>query len=227
MCAVDAKRTTWALSHACACHQMWTIEKMWRVRCAVHCFPCFSHMLKLLSRTTHTTEEATVYVYDLDVFCWNSLVERITRSTSQENCAKKRLLERHPGQSSYLIKNGRNSSVKPDNHILWVVPGVLATDHQTRALGDRMQTRDLSDHEFKVEPDSQEWLQPFTEGLTGRLWSSTDVSSPVHVELPPPALLLSAHPPAKLTSYKSGGKHSLLKLFPKTRWFWDPVRIKV
>ena len=26
----------WALSHACACHQMWINEKMWRVKCAVH-----------------------------------------------------------------------------------------------------------------------------------------------------------------------------------------------
>ena len=55
---------------------------------------------------------------------------------------------------------------KSDNHIPVVIPGGQATDHQTRALGDRKQTRAVGDHELKVETDLPGRLQPFREGIT-------------------------------------------------------------
>ena len=109
---------------------------------------------------------------------------------------------------------GETSSVKPTTTFLGVVPGVQATVHQTKALGDRNQTQAVGDHERSVETKLPEWLQPPTEGLTMRFSSSTDVS-PADVEIPPPALPRSAHPPAKPTSNKSGGKHILFTHFPK------------
>ena len=42
--------------------------------------------------------------------------------------------------------------------------GVQATDHQTRGLDDRKQTRGVGDHEAQVETELPEWLLPFTEG---------------------------------------------------------------
>ena len=56
-----------------------------------------------------------------------------------------------------------NIECKTDNHVPLFVPSVQATDHQTRALGDRKQTQAVGDHELKVETGLPEWLQPFTE----------------------------------------------------------------
>ena len=69
--------------------------------------------------------------------------------------------ERHPGQPSYLIKNGRNIECKTDNHIPLVVPSAQASEHQTKALEERKRTPAVGDHELKVETLSPEWLQPF------------------------------------------------------------------
>ena len=68
-------------------------------------------------------------------------------------------------------------------------PKLWTTGKQRRAVGD---------HELRVETELPESLQPLTEGLTRGSSSSTDVS-PADVAIPPPALLFSAHPPAKLT----------------------------
>ena len=120
--------------------------------------------------------------------------------------------ELHPGQPSYLIKNGRNFECKTDNHIPLVVPGVQAAVHQTRALGDRRQTRAVGDHERQAEIDLPEWLQPFTKGLTVESSSSTDVSQ-ADVEMPPPAPPPSAHPPAKQASNESTEKAQFIHSF--------------
>ena len=89
-----------------------------------------------------------------------------------------------------------------DNHILLLVPGVQASDHQPKTLNDRKKKRVVADHE------------PHVEGLTRRSSSSTDVS-PADMAIPPPALLPSAHPPGKPTSNKSGGKHNYFIHFSK------------
>ena len=63
-----------------------------------------------------------------------------------------------------------------DNHILLVVPGVEAIEHQTKALDDLKRTPAVGDHEQRVATDLPESLQPFTEGLTRVSSSSTHVS---------------------------------------------------
>ena len=98
-----------------------------------------------------------------------------------------------------------------------MVPGVQATEHETEALGARKLAQAVGDHERRVETELPKWLQPFTEGWTRGSSCSTDVS-PADVAIPPPAIHPSAHPPAKLTSNNSGGKHNLFTYFPK-----DPI----
>ena len=63
---------------------------------------------------------------------------------------------------------------KTNNHIPLVVPDVQAIDHQIRALGDPKQIRSMDD-QLQVETDSQEPLQPVTEGFTTRSSRSTNV----------------------------------------------------
>ena len=41
-----------------------------------------------------------------------------------------------------------------------VVPGVQATEHQIKALGDQKQTQIVGDHERRVETELPPWLQP-------------------------------------------------------------------
>ena len=53
--------------------------------------------------------------------------------------------------------------------------------------------------------------------IHGRIFSSSTDGSPADVAITPPALLLSAHPPPKLTSNKAGGEHNLFTHFPKDR----------
>ena len=115
--------------------------------------------------------------------------------------------EWHPGQPSYLIKNGRNIGCRTDNHMLLVVPSVKAADHKTKALCDRKQTRIVGDHELREETEFLEGLQPFTEGLTKGSSSSTDLSSVV--EIPP------AHTSSKPTLNNSGRKHNVITHFSK------------
>ena len=76
-----------------------------------------------------------------------------------------------------IVKNGRNIEGKTENHIPVVIPGVQATDHQSRALGDRKQTRAVGDQDLKVETVSPGRLQPFTEGKTTASKSSSRTSS--------------------------------------------------
>ena len=85
---------------------------------------------------------------------------------------------------------------------------------QTNALDDRKPAQRVVDHEGRVETGLPEWLQPFTERLTGESSSSTDVS-PADVAIPPPAIPPSAHPPAKLTSNRAGGKAQCIHSYPK------------
>ena len=63
--------------------------------------------------TTHTTEEATVHVCDLDMFVQVQLMKEITpRYCRMVICTKKTItrIEWHPGQPSYLVKNDRSNN---------------------------------------------------------------------------------------------------------------------
>ena len=106
----------------------------------------------------------------------------------------------YPGRPSYLLKNGRDIDCETDNHI--------ATEHQTKALGDRKPAQAVGDHERRVETDLPDWLQPFTKGLTSGSSSSTDVS-PADESIPLPAIPPSARPSAKPNSFKSGRERHL------------------
>ena len=95
--------------------------------------------------TTHTTEEATVCVCDLDMFVHIQLLKESPAvlplgKLCEENAYS---YEGHPGQQSYLIKNGKK---------IKVVASVQATGHQTKALGDWKQTRAV-DHEQQMETE--------------------------------------------------------------------------
>ena len=70
------------------------------------------------------------------------------------------------GSQSCLIKNGKNIECNIDNNTPLVFPGAQATEHQTKALGERKRTPAVGDHAEWVETEKPEWLQPFTEGLT-------------------------------------------------------------
>ena len=112
-----------------------------------------------------------------------------------------------------------------------VVPGVQATEHQTKALSDWKRPA-VRHRERRVETELPEWLRTFTEGLAKGSLSSTDVS-PADVERPPPTLPPSTHPPAKPTSNRAGEKHNLLTHFPRdqtcevcrhTKVTWAPCK---
>ena len=91
--------------------------------------------------TTHTAEEVTVYVCDLYMIIQVQLLKEAPRyfSLGKMRAESGYSCEWHPGQLSYLIKDGRNIECKTDNHISLLVPGVQATVHQTKAVGDRKQ----------------------------------------------------------------------------------------
>ena len=57
--------------------------------------------------TTHTTEEATEYVSDLDMFVQVQFLKDSPTVLSLGNCERETFTEWRPGQPSYLIKNGR------------------------------------------------------------------------------------------------------------------------
>ena len=72
--------------------------------------------------TTRTTEEATVWTR---LFQVQLLKESPVVLSMGKLCEKNgHSYEWHPGQPSYLFKNGRNIECKTDNHIPLVVPGV-------------------------------------------------------------------------------------------------------
>ena len=80
----------------------------------------------IASGGTDTTEEATVHVYDLNMFCSSSIIERITAVLWLKKCTNKNgsLHEWHPDQPSNLINNGRNVECTTDKRIPLDVPGV-------------------------------------------------------------------------------------------------------
>ena len=98
--------------------------------------------------TAHTTEEATVYAYDLDTF----VQVKIMKNT---RCALAGFpYEWHPRQPSCLIKNGKKFECSIDNHIPLVVPGAQATEHQTKVLGEWNRRPAVGDHEQRVETEN-------------------------------------------------------------------------
>ena len=98
-----------------------------------------------------STEEATEDVYDLDMFVHVQLLKNHPPYFRWEQCVTDTVMrcEWRPGQPSYLIKNGKNIECKTDNHFPLVVPGVQATEHQAKALGDRKPTRDVRKQNYQ------------------------------------------------------------------------------
>ena len=119
--------------------------------------------------TSHATEEATVYVCDLDMFVQvQALKESLAVLWLGKLCeANGYSFEWHPGQPFHLIKNGRNIECKTDNHIPLVVPGVQATDHQTKALGHRKRTPAVGDHERSLDTEIRRHVVYSAFGFTG------------------------------------------------------------
>ena len=107
--------------------------------------------------------------------------------------------DRHRGQPSCPIKNGRTIECNTEIAIPLVVPGVQVTEHQTEDLDGWKQTQAVGDHERRVETEVPEWLQPFKEGLTFFQFDRC---------------ISSCHPPAKFVSKKAGGKNNSFVRFP-------------
>ena len=103
--------------------------------------------------TTRKTEEATVFVCDVDTCVQGQLLKESLAVLSLGTVCEESSYsyEWHPGQQSYLIKNARQSICKANNHIPLVVQGVQATEHQTKALGDLKPAQAVGDHKRRVE----------------------------------------------------------------------------
>ena len=113
---------------------------------------------------------------------------------------------------------GENSSVKTDNHVPLVVPGVQATDHQTKALGNQKQTRSVGDRDLHVNQELPERLQQLTEGLTrGSSSSTTVVPADLDIHTTAGTLLLPRilQEFLRQTNQEDSTMQSLV--FPKTR----------
>ena len=119
---------------------------------------------------THTKGEGTVFISDLDMSVQVKLLKASPAVISRGNCAKKTVTRMHGTTKSAIISHQEWEKMDgtTDNHVPLVVPGVQATDHQTKALGDRRWTRAVGDHGLKVEKtDLPEWHRPVTEELKG------------------------------------------------------------
>ena len=107
--------------------------------------------------TIHTTEEATVYVCDLDMlvqvfFFWKNHL----RYSRWVTCAKITDIRRNGIQVSHQISSKiEHIECNTDN---LVVPRVQATEHQTEALDDRKQTRPWA-------TTSDVWKQNYQNGV--------------------------------------------------------------
>ena len=121
-------------------------------------------------------------------------------------CAKRNGFQHewHPGRPSYLIQNGKKIECNTDKHIPLIVQACKQPKIRPKLW------KNGSDHQLWATT-SEVWLQPFAEGFARRCSSWTDVS-PADVALPSPAILPSAHPSAKPTSNRLGGKHDARKL---------------
>ena len=154
----------------------------------------------------HTTGMSNSKYLWLGHVCSSSIIERITRGTfARKNCAKKTVhsYERHPGQPSYLIKNGGNIECTTDNHIPMLVPRVQATQHQTKALSGRRESR----HESRVGTQLPEWLNHSRKDWQGGSFKferrGFQLTWPYHRQ----HFLLPRTP--QQTSSKAGEKHHL------------------
>ena len=102
----------------------------------------------------------------------------------------------------------RRSGIQDSNHI--TSGRISSAKHSpSKALGDRKRSPVVGDHQRKKWKQKYQngLLHLFTVGLTRRSSISTDVS-PVDVDRPPPAILPSAHPPAK--SFETNQEESTL-----------------
>ena len=144
----------------------------------------------------------------------SSIVERITlRYFRWVSCVNRTVIRFEGIQVRHHISSvmGEQSSVKTENHIPLVLPGVQANEHLTKSLGDRKPAHAVGDHEQRVETELPERLQPFMEGI----FNFDRRISSWHGARPPQPILPSVHPPAKPTSHKAGGKHIFFTHVPK------------
>ena len=123
--------------------------------------------------TTHTTEEATVHVYDLDVFVqFQWLKESLAELSVWKDCARRAVFRMNGIQVSHHISStvGETSNVKTTTSSSWL--SQVCKQPNTRPT---LWTT-TSTHQRRVDTDLTEWPQPFTDGLTQGSSSSTDVS---------------------------------------------------
>ena len=96
-------------------------------------------------------------------FARGSNDKRISLEFEQERVPNSRLVFWESEDTVIRMKRSRSAIIshqeweklgcETDNHILLVVPGVQATDHQTRALGDQRQTRVVGNPGTQLLPD--------------------------------------------------------------------------
>ena len=110
--------------------------------------------------TAQTTEDATVYVCDLDILVQVQLLKELPAVLSlgtlcEANGYSYDSHEWHPDQPSILIKNGRNIECKTSKNIPLVVPGAQATKHGRIAEGIfKYDTRISSGHGHTTSSNS-------------------------------------------------------------------------
>ena len=153
-------------------------------------------------------------VCDLEMFVEVQLFKKITRGTLAKRIVRRERFLVCLATKSAIVSHQEweKTTVKLTTTFPWVSrmqPITRPNLWATRSRHKRWATTS-----GRVETDLPEWLQPFTEGLTGGSSSSTDVS-PADVEIPPQAIAPPAHLPAKSTSNRASGKHRLSTHFPK------------
>ena len=116
-------------------------------------------MIIAANGSTTTTEEAAVYVRDLDMFVTVQLSkDPLAVLSSGKNCEDNVYSnDWKEGQSPTLTPDGKNIDWNSKNCVPMVVPGAEAMQKQQ---GDPTPTAS-GDREQHI-PD---WLEPFTEGL--------------------------------------------------------------
>ena len=156
-------------------HFVWWVKVVWLQKSNKRFENQRIHQLLWLQMVRHDRRSNCMCLWFGHVW-WSPIIERITPSRVGEN-----------------IESGNSC------HIFLVVPGVQSNRRIANpALGDQKQTRAVGDHELQVETVIPEWLQPPTEGLTGRSSSSTD-DSPADVEI---AGISSFHTSSSETSFE-------------------------
>ena len=125
------------------------------------------------SGTTPTTKGATRKCMWFGHVVSGSTIERITRGGLARWIARRKVLSyewRHLGQPSNLVKNGANSFVKNRQPHSFGGSRRASNRAPDQRSGWPEAGTSCGRHERRVETELPEWLQPFTEGLTGRIF---------------------------------------------------------